>query len=93
MNNLKEIVKNGQNTLLDVRTNQEFNDGHFPGAINVPLQEIKQRLDEIDEMQKPIVVYCLSGGRSMAAVGLLKQSGVDEVYNGGGLADMQYLIS
>lgn len=43
-------------------------------------------------MTGPIIIHCLSGGRSGIAVNLLKQSGITNVYNGGGIADMQRLI-
>lgn len=83
---MKEIIKNA--TVVDVRTPEEFNGEHFAGAINIPLNEIQTRLDEFKSMQQPIVLYCRSGNRSGMATSLLKQHGISEVYNGGGLADM-----
>lgn len=91
MQSLSELIKAEEKTLLDVRSPQEFNANHIPGAVNIPLQEVRLRLDEIDGMAKPIVVYCLSGGRSAAAVGLLKQAGVKDVFNGGGIGQMQVM--
>ena len=75
-------------TILDVRTPEEFSGGHYPNAINIPLNELPQRLNEIKEMKQPIVAYCRSGQRSEMAVSILKQNSVTEVYNGGGLNDL-----
>jgi phage shock protein E len=75
-------------SIVDVRTPNEFGQGHYPGAVNIPLNELPQRLHEFKEMKQPIVVYCLSGARSSAAVSILKQTGINEVYNGGGINDL-----
>lgn len=92
MNSLQKIVKADKKTFIDVRSPQEFASSHIPGAINIPLHEVRLKIDEIDQMEKPLVVYCLSGGRSSAAVGLLKQAGIEDVYNGGGIGDMQFML-
>jgi phage shock protein E len=86
---MKEILSKA--SIVDVRTPSEFGDGHYPGAINIPLNELPQRLDEFKDMKKPIVAYCRSGARSSMAVSLLKQNGLNEVYNGGGLFDLYNL--
>jgi len=86
---MKEILRNA--SVVDVRTPGEFLDGHYPGAINIPLNELPQRLDEFKEMKTPIVAYCRSGARSGMAVSVLKQNGFNEVYNGGGLIDLYNL--
>jgi phage shock protein E len=75
-------------TVVDVRTPQEYEENHFPGAINIPLDQIQQRLPEFKKMESPIVAYCRSGNRSGMAVSLLKQNGINEVYNGGGLDEL-----
>ena len=83
---MKSILEKA--TILDVRTPEEFSGGHYPNAINIPLNELPQRLNEIKEMKQPIVAYCRSGHRSEMAVSILKQNSVTEVYNGGGLSDL-----
>lgn len=83
---MKNILQNA--TFLDVRTPEEFSGNHYPTAINIPLNELPQRLDEIKEMKQPIVTYCRSGNRSGMAVSILKQNGFTDVYNGGGLSDL-----
>lgn len=86
---MKEILSKA--SIVDVRTFSEFSEDHYPGAINIPLNELSERLEEIKEMKKPIVAYCRSGARSGMAVSLLKQNGLNEVYNGGGLFDLYNL--
>lgn len=75
-------------TIIDVRTPEEFADQHVPDAINIPLNEVAQRINEIKELPKPIVAYCSSGNRSGMAVSILKQSGIAEAVNGGGIDNM-----
>lgn len=83
---MKNILEKA--TILDVRTPEEFSGGHYPNAINIPLDELTQRIEEIKGMKQPIVAYCRSGNRSAMAVSILKQSRLNEVYNGGGLSDL-----
>lgn len=83
---MKNILENA--TVIDVRTPEEFSGSHYPNAVNIPLNELPQRLDEIKEMKQPIVAYCRSGNRSGMAVSILKQSGLTDVYYGGGLSDL-----
>jgi len=66
--------------ILDVRTQQEYDSGHIPNVILIPVGELKDRLGELDET-KAILVYCKSGGRSAQASQLLGDNGFPEVYN------------
>jgi len=75
-------------SIVDVRTPQEFAEGHYPGAVNIPLDQVPARIEEFAEMKKPIVAYCRSGNRSGQAMAILKQAGINDVINGGGLTDM-----
>lgn len=79
---------NEAKTIVDVRTPEEFSEGHVAGAINIPLDQIPQRIEVFKEMSTPIVAYCRSGNRSGMAVSLLKQIGINDVSNGGGLDEM-----
>lgn len=63
-------------TLLDVRTVEEYSEGHIPGAINIPLDDLRDRLGELDP-KKPIYVNCFSGLRSYLACRILTQHGFD----------------
>lgn len=71
--------------LLDVRTPDEFSLGSLPGAINIPLDEIRDRIDEIPK-DKPVYVFCAVGLRGYLAYRILVQHGYDKVRNlSGGL--------
>ena len=83
---MKEKFKNA--TILDVRTPEEFAENHFPDAINIPLDQVQQNIEKFKEMPKPVIAYCRSGNRSGMAVSMLKQSGINDVINGGGLAEL-----
>ncbi|MCS6856434.1 MAG: rhodanese-like domain-containing protein [Sandaracinaceae bacterium] len=60
--------------LLDVRTPAEYAEGHLPGAINIPVQELEARTNELPKGSR-IVVYCRSGARSARAKSLLEAKG------------------
>lgn len=75
--------------LVDVRQPKEYEREHLPGAILIPLKELIDRKDELDQ-QKTTLVYCASGVRSKAASQLLKAQGFAEVYNiSGGIKKWQ----
>ena len=72
--------------LLDVRTPQEYREGHIPGSQNVPLQQL-DKVEEVTENKDTVLyVYCHSGARSRQAVSLLKHMGYTNVHNIGGFA-------
>lgn len=75
--------------LVDVRTPEEYRDGHVPGSINVPLQQIEDIELEVAEKNTPLYVYCRSGARSRQATALLKEMGYEDVHNIGGILDYQ----
>lgn len=75
-------------TYVDVRTPGEFEEKHYPGAVNIPLDQVSSRIDEFRQMKQPIVAYCRSGNRSGMAASILQQNGLPEVYNGGGLDEL-----
>lgn len=93
MPNLKELVNDPNTFIVDVRNTWEFESGHIEGAKNIPLDEIPQRLSEFKDLSQPIVLYCRSGMRSGTALNFLQQQGIQNLFNGGGLSDMQLLFS
>ena len=71
--------------LLDVREDEEWNAGHAPGAVHVPITELAARLDEVPDAT-PVYVVCRSGGRSSRAAEYLNANGWDAVNVVGGMS-------
>lgn len=78
-------------TVVDVRTREEFSGGHVAGSINIPLQEIQQRIEEVKALTQPLILCCASGGRSGQATGYLTSLGID-CENGGSWLDVNYKV-
>jgi len=90
--NAEKIIRDKQGTIVDVRTKEEFRGGNVTGSVNIPLQEIQQRLGELTNLKQPLVLCCASGGRSGQATHYLSQQGI-ECYNGGSWLDVNYYQS
>jgi rhodanese-related sulfurtransferase len=90
--NAEQIIKVKQGTIVDVRTTTEFMGGNVEGSINIPLQEIQQRMDELKNLKEPLVLCCASGNRSGQATQFLTQQGI-ECCNGGSWLDVNYYQS
>ena len=69
--------------LLDVRTREDYEEGHIPGALHIPLDALRTRLDELDRT-RPLYVHCQSGLRSYVACRILSQHRFDCVNLSGG---------
>lgn len=72
--------------LLDVRTPQEYQEGHIPESKNVPLQQLDNIVSVAKNKDIPLFVYCYSGSRSRQATGMLQRMGYSKVNNIGGIA-------
>ncbi len=79
---LRDILHDAPDTieLIDVRTPEEYAIASLPGARNIELNRLRQRLDEIDR-NKPLVIFCQVGLRGYVAYRILKQSGFKDVRN------------
>lgn len=80
--NLTDLINSKEVTIVDVRTTPEFDGGSVAKAINIPLDQVPERVEELKAMQ-PMVMCCAAGIRSGQAVNYLNQMGLKEVYNGG----------
>lgn len=87
---IEKIIKEKQGTIVDVRTPAEFMGGNVAGSVNIPLQELGYRLNEVKALKQPLVLCCASGGRSGMAHQMLSQQGVP-CYNGGSWLSVNYL--
>jgi len=79
--------------ILDVRTEEEYNEGHIPNAILIPNTEIRERAElELTDQDQLILVYCRSGNRSKLAAAILVELGYTNVVEFGGINSWPYDI-
>ena len=77
---MQRIKANHTQLILDVRSPEEYKEGHVPGAINIPHDRLDSRLAEIGSYKnKDVVVYCASGGRAGKATKTLNSAGFDKL--------------
>jgi len=76
----KEMIDRGEVFILDVRTQEEYNESHISGSTLIPVDELDIRLKELPR-DKKILVYCRTGRRSVTASEKLENSGFTQLYN------------
>lgn len=87
----KDMMTNQKVVILDVRNPSEFEQGHVPKAINIPLGDISPKVSEIiPDKDATYLVYCKSGVRSVSATKQLDQLGYANVYEFGGIMNWPY---
>ena len=77
---LKQVAADGA-LIVDVRTPEEFAAGSYPGAINIPLEEVATRTSEFKN-DKGVILFCRTGNRSGQAIEILNENGITNTYNG-----------
>jgi phage shock protein E len=87
---LKEMLKNGAK-VIDVRSRGEYATSHFPGSINIPLDELQSQVGVLGAKNEPLIVYCASGMRSGSAQRFLISVGFLQVENGVNQSNLQSL--
>lgn len=81
-NELQDFMRNNNAILIDVRSSQEFDEGHLNSAINIPIYNIKNEIDKkVSNKSNLIILYCSSGVRSRKAKTELEKLGYENVYN------------
>lgn len=76
--------------LIDVRSPEEFSDGHLARAVNLPHEEIGRHIARVvPDRKTPVILYCASGRRSGLALDVLRQMGYSNAINGGGYEQMR----
>ncbi len=90
--NMEKIIVANQGTIVDVRTYGEFMGGNVANSINIPLNEIPERMEELKNLKSPLILCCASGGRSGQAHHFLSQNGI-ECYNGGSWLEVNFYKS
>ena len=89
MNDIEKIMNENENyIILDVRTIEEYNDGHIPGAICIPNETIDENVvSKLPDKEQLILIYCRSGNRSKQATKKLKDLGYLNLIEFGGIID------
>ena len=90
----KKIVIDKNSTIIDVRTEQEYKEGHLKNSIHIPLADIKNKInDQVKDKDQKIILYCRSGRRSGIAEKILKEMGYKNVVNAGAYDKLKKLES
>ena len=87
---VKEMLEEGA-IIIDVRTPQEYNEGHIANSLNIPVQQIEARVSTIKKKGKPVILCCKSGGRAGTAKSVLQRNGI-KCMNGGSWGGLNYMI-
>jgi rhodanese-related sulfurtransferase len=77
----KKLVSEGA-IIVDVRSVAEYKSGHIPGSLNIPLDSIRGKMEELKKKNKAVITVCRSGARSSAAKSQLSSNGIN-AFNGG----------
>jgi len=75
------LIESGA-TIVDVRTKSEYKSGSVKGSVNIPLQELNERISKLKK-DKPVITCCASGARSASAKRILESHGFSDVHNAG----------
>ena len=86
-----DYLKKGA-VILDVRTDREYQSGAIKGAKHIPLDTLLNHVNELKNLNKPIIVYCASGVRSAKATKFLNLNNIDAI-NGGGINSLKSIIN
>ena len=86
---IKKLIIEDNCTILDVRTSEEYNYGNVPGSVNIPLDQIVSRIEEVKALKKPLILCCASGARSGSVKEYLGQNDI-ECVNGGSWMDLNF---
>lgn len=87
---IKEFLAEGA-IIVDVRTPQEYNEGHVKNSMNIPVHQIEARVSLLQKKNKPVILCCKSGGRAGRAKTILQKNGI-KCMNGGAWGEVNYLI-
>ncbi|GEM_PF-93253 len=89
-----DAIKNSNATLIDIREAYELEtNGSIDHAINIPMSSIPEKIEELKQMQKPIVVFCGGGNRAASVMTFLKENGIEDCFNGGGFEDVKQILN
>ena len=88
---LRSLTARKGTVIVDVRTVEEYNEGHIESSINIPLQILGDSIESLKHYEK-VIVICRSGRRSVKAKAELEEAGFTNVYNGGGWEHLKAIL-
>jgi phage shock protein E len=79
---IKRALREGA-VIIDLRTAYEYDQGHIPRSLNIPVDRIKANIGRIRDLGKPVILCCAAGSHCREGAGVLRQAGITRVHNGG----------
>ena len=79
---IKQALREGA-VVIDLRTAYEFDQGHVPRALNIPIDRVKANIERIRDLDKPVILCCSTGSHCWEAADILRNAGIQRVINGG----------
>jgi phage shock protein E len=79
---VRQALREG-GVVIDLRTAYEYDQGHVPGALNIPIDRIKVNIGRIRDLRRPVILCCSAGVHCREATEILRNAGIAQVYNGG----------
>jgi phage shock protein E len=88
---IRQVLQEG-GVVIDLRTAYEFDQGHIPRSLNIPVDRISVNIVRIRDLGRPIVLCCGNGTQCRDASAILKRAGIERVYNGGSWQSVLKLV-
>ncbi|MBN9379723.1 MAG: rhodanese-like domain-containing protein [Chitinophagaceae bacterium] len=79
---VRQALRDG-GVVIDLRTAYEFDQGHVPGALNIPIDRIKANIARIRDLRRPVILCCSAGAHCREGIEILRNAGITQVHNGG----------
>ena len=79
---IREALQQGA-VVIDLRTAYEYDQGHIPRSLNIPIDRIRDSIDRIRDLRRPVILCCATGGHCWEAAAILREAGIQRVINGG----------
>lgn len=79
---IKQAVRDGA-VIVDLRTAYEYDQGHIPHSLNIPVDRLRANIDRLRDLRKPVVLCCAGGDQCWEAMEVLRSAGISRVINGG----------